>query len=162
MPCPSQASGFNVPNYIRKVQDNRRGLELNGEHQLLVYVYFLEYVYQENPETIRENTEILLEANKAIDLEPSAQCNDSSRYPLRAHFAEQLRKPRRYLVLGIEPRTSKIQVRNNKQYRTMILQSDTSHRRNGYIEGTELDGFLREFVSSANVTDVSPEVSTIT
>nr|CAD7401967.1 unnamed protein product [Timema poppensis] len=30
---------------------------------------------------------------------------------------------------------------------------------NGYIEGTELDGFLREFVSSANATDVSPEVS---
>lgn len=30
---------------------------------------------------------------------------------------------------------------------------------NGYIEGTELDGFLREFVSSANVTDISPEVS---
>lgn len=29
---------------------------------------------------------------------------------------------------------------------------------NGYIEGTELDGFLREFVSSANVTDISPEV----
>ncbi|XP_052122095.1 calbindin-32 isoform X2 [Frankliniella occidentalis] len=28
---------------------------------------------------------------------------------------------------------------------------------NGYIEGTELDGFLREFVSSANATDVSPE-----
>lgn len=32
---------------------------------------------------------------------------------------------------------------------------------NGYIEGTELDGFLREFVSSANITDVSPEVSTL-
>lgn len=30
---------------------------------------------------------------------------------------------------------------------------------NGYIEGTELDGFLREFVSSANATDVGPEVS---
>ncbi|XP_063217239.1 calbindin-32 [Bacillus rossius redtenbacheri] len=28
---------------------------------------------------------------------------------------------------------------------------------NGYIEGTELDGFLREFVASANATDVSPE-----
>ncbi|XP_066142793.1 calbindin-32 isoform X1 [Euwallacea fornicatus] len=28
---------------------------------------------------------------------------------------------------------------------------------NGYIEGTELDGFLREFVSSANATDVGPE-----
>lgn len=30
---------------------------------------------------------------------------------------------------------------------------------NGYIEGTELDGFLREFVSSANITDIAPEVS---
>jgi hypothetical protein len=29
---------------------------------------------------------------------------------------------------------------------------------NGYIEGTELDGFLKEFVSSANASDVSPEV----
>ncbi|KAI8120038.1 Calbindin-32 [Lucilia cuprina] len=29
---------------------------------------------------------------------------------------------------------------------------------NGYIEGTELDGFLREFVSSANATDISPEL----
>ncbi|XP_022193256.2 calbindin-32 isoform X1 [Nilaparvata lugens] len=28
---------------------------------------------------------------------------------------------------------------------------------NGYIEGTELDGFLREFVSSANAADVGPE-----
>ncbi|CAH0551611.1 unnamed protein product [Brassicogethes aeneus] len=28
---------------------------------------------------------------------------------------------------------------------------------NGYIEGTELDGFLREFVSSANITDIGPE-----
>jgi len=29
---------------------------------------------------------------------------------------------------------------------------------NGYIEGTELDGFLREFVSSVNMMDVGPEV----
>ncbi|XP_065349356.1 calbindin-32 isoform X2 [Cloeon dipterum] len=28
---------------------------------------------------------------------------------------------------------------------------------NGYIEGTELDGFLKEFVSSANSSDVGPE-----
>ena len=32
---------------------------------------------------------------------------------------------------------------------------------NGYIEGAELDGFLREFVSSVNVADVGPEVSLI-
>lgn len=30
---------------------------------------------------------------------------------------------------------------------------------NGFIEGTELDGFLREFVSSANETEVNAEVS---
>lgn len=30
---------------------------------------------------------------------------------------------------------------------------------NGYIEGTELDGFLREFVSSVNLMDVGPEVN---
>ena len=30
---------------------------------------------------------------------------------------------------------------------------------NGFIEGTELDGFLREFVASANPTEVNSEVS---
>jgi hypothetical protein len=29
---------------------------------------------------------------------------------------------------------------------------------NGYIEGSELDGFLREFVSSVNNADCGPEV----
>lgn len=33
------------------------------------------------------------------------------------------------------------------------------HAGNGFIEGTELDGFLREFVSSANPTEVNSEVS---
>lgn len=30
---------------------------------------------------------------------------------------------------------------------------------NGFIEGRELDDFLREFVSSVSLTDVGPEVS---
>ena len=30
---------------------------------------------------------------------------------------------------------------------------------NGYIEGKELDGFLKEFVSSVNQSDCGPEVS---
>ncbi|KAJ4451580.1 hypothetical protein ANN_03049 [Periplaneta americana] len=55
---------------IRKVQDNTECLELNGLHQLLVYTDNVNML-EENPQTIRENTEILLEVSspKATDLE---------------------------------------------------------------------------------------------
>ncbi|KAJ4434729.1 hypothetical protein ANN_23297 [Periplaneta americana] len=53
---------------IRKVQDNREDLELNGLHQLLVYADDVNML-GEKSQTIRENTEILLEANKPIGLE---------------------------------------------------------------------------------------------
>ncbi|KAJ4452238.1 hypothetical protein ANN_03756 [Periplaneta americana] len=68
------AARYDVPHYfqaqyvIRKVEDNRQGLELNGLHQLLVYADDVNML-GENTQTIRENTEILLEANKAIGLE---------------------------------------------------------------------------------------------
>jgi hypothetical protein len=53
---------------IRKVQENQEGLKLSGTHQLLAYAYDVNTV-GENTDTIKKNTEILLDACKAIGLE---------------------------------------------------------------------------------------------
>ena len=63
---------FALEYAIRKVQENKIGLELNGKHQLLVYVYHVNMLGK-NLQNVRENTEILIIASKDIGLEVNCE-----------------------------------------------------------------------------------------
>jgi hypothetical protein len=59
---------FAVEYAIRKVQKNQVGLKLNRTHQLLAYADDMNLL-GDNIDTIKKNTETLIDASKAVGLE---------------------------------------------------------------------------------------------
>ena len=67
---------FALEYAIRRVQENRIGLNMNGKYQLLVYADDVNML-EENLQIIRENTEIVIKASKGIGLEVNS---DKTKY----------------------------------------------------------------------------------
>jgi hypothetical protein len=65
---------FALEYVIRKVQENQVGLELNGTHQLLVYADDVDLLVNNTDiNTIKKNTQTLIDGSKEVGLEVNAE-----------------------------------------------------------------------------------------
>jgi hypothetical protein len=60
---------FALEYVIRKIQGNQVGLKLNGTHQLLVYAEDVNLL-GDNVDTIKRNTQTLIDPSKEVGLWP--------------------------------------------------------------------------------------------
>jgi hypothetical protein len=67
--------------YARKVQENQVGLKLNGTHQLLAYADDVDLL-GDNIDTIKKNTETLIDASMQVGLEINVE---KTKYMLLSH-----------------------------------------------------------------------------
>jgi hypothetical protein len=72
---------FTLEYALRKVQENQVSLDLNRTHQLLVYVDDVNLLGS-SVNTIKENSETLLEASRHIGLETNAE---NTKYVIMSH-----------------------------------------------------------------------------
>uniref|UniRef100_A0A182TJK4 EF-hand domain-containing protein n=2 Tax=gambiae species complex TaxID=44542 RepID=A0A182TJK4_9DIPT len=73
-----------------------------------------------------------------------------------ANSKVHLEKAQNFMRQYRDPESRELKKLSANQF--MDVWSHYDRDGNGYIEGSELDGFLKEFVSSANATDISPEL----
>jgi hypothetical protein len=73
---------------IRRFQENQKGLKLNGTHQLLAYADHVN-VMGENIDTIKKNTKALLDASKQVGLLVNPR---KTKYMLRSHYQKRGQK----------------------------------------------------------------------